>query len=71
MRVVFKGWGILIGLEYRLGRLWLSGPYRMVVMVAFKLLAFSPLLFWLWSFLHALYVPLLFLFLVGINHYRG
>ena len=26
-----------------MGRLWLSGPYRMVVMVAFKLLAFFPL----------------------------
>ena len=43
MRGVFKGWGIWIGLEYRMGRLWLSGPYRMVVMVAFKLLAFFPL----------------------------
>ena len=43
MRMVYKGWGIWIELEYRLGQLWLSGPYRKVDMVAFKLLAFFPL----------------------------
>ena len=30
MCVVYRGWGLWVGLEYGLGRLWFGGPCRKV-----------------------------------------